>query len=266
MVRNFRMIALAAALFAGAGPVAAQDFVFSWNPRTGDIWVDNRLDDINNYGYRYRDPFVDEMVRYYGAPRDLVTDLLVNRRWAPGDVYYACALAQAAGRPCRTVVDEWERDHGQGWGVIAQRMGIKPGSEEFHRLKRGFVPTYDRWGRPIVLDDGLRDAYPERARTHARGGYDSRFLERAELRGPGNGKSRPGRDQSRGKDGTGRDDHGRGHDKAQGGPPSGKGKSHSGRGDDGHGRGGHDHAKDKGGDKGGHGKGKGQGQGQGGKG
>jgi hypothetical protein len=166
--RRLKTLALALALTATAAAAVAQDYVFGWNPRTGDAWVDTRLDDINRYGYRYRDPFVDEMTRYYGAPRDLVTDLLSNRRWAPGDVYYACAIAQVIGRPCRYVVDAWDRDHGQGWGAVAQRLGIKPGSPEFHRLKRGFVPTYDRWDRPIVLDDDLRRAFPGRGNDAAR--------------------------------------------------------------------------------------------------
>ena len=59
----------------------------------------------------------------------------LERRWAPGDIYYACAIAHQLGRPCRDVLDIYARDHGQGWGVIAQRLGIKPGSAEFHALK-----------------------------------------------------------------------------------------------------------------------------------
>lgn len=157
-----RKLVLALALSAAIGGTFAQDDASGWNPRTGDPWVDTQLDDVNRYGARYREPFVDEMARYYGAPRDLVTDLLADRRWAPGDVYYACAIAQVIGRPCRYVVDAWNRDHGQGWGVVAQRLGIEPGSAEFQRLKRGFVPTYDRWSRPIVLDDDLRRAFPKR--------------------------------------------------------------------------------------------------------
>ncbi|WP_119717151.1 hypothetical protein [Cognatilysobacter tabacisoli] len=163
-------IALGLAAATGAGSVAAQDYVFGWNPRSGDVWVDNTLGDMNRYGSRYRDPFVDELVRYHGAPRDLVTDLLNTRRWAPGDVYYACALASALGRPCRYVADYWERNHGKGWGVVAQELGIKPGSAEFHRLKRGFVPTYDRWSRPITLDADLRDDFPGRGNGGNRGG------------------------------------------------------------------------------------------------
>lgn len=162
-----RMFALAAAVAAltGVHPTFAQDFSFGWNPRSGDVWVDSQLSDVNRYGSRYRQPFVDEMVRYYGAPRDLVSSLLVERNWAPGDVYYACAIAQILGRPCRYVVDIWERDHGQGWGNVARQLGIKPGSDEFHRLKRGFVSTYDRWARPIRIDEDLYPHYPDRARA-----------------------------------------------------------------------------------------------------
>lgn len=170
MNRFVRPLALAVLLAAGTGHAVAQDYRIGWNPRTGDVWVDSQLADINRYGTRYREPFIDEMVRYQGAPRDLVTDLLTNRRWAPGDVYYACSIARAAGRPCAEVADEWERDHGQGWGVVAQRMGIKPGSAEFHALKKGFVPTYDRWGRPITLDRDLERAYPNRGKSTGKRG------------------------------------------------------------------------------------------------
>lgn len=162
MTSMIRSVALAVALAAAAGAVQAQDFRFGWNPRTGDMWIDQRLGDINDYGYRYRDPFIDEMVGHYGAPRVLVRELLIDRRWAPGDVYYACSIAHTLGIPCRNVVEVWDRDHGQGWGAVAKRMGIKPGSAEFHRLKKGFVPTYDRWGRTIVLDADLRRDFPNR--------------------------------------------------------------------------------------------------------
>jgi hypothetical protein len=162
MQRTLKILALAFALLAAAGSASAQDAVAVWSPRTGDAWVDHQLDDINRYGQRYRDPFIDEMARYYSAPRALVSDLL-DRHWTPGDVYYACALAQVAGQPCRSVADAWTRDHAAGWGVITQRMGIPPGSAEFHRLKRGLVTTYDRWARPIRIDESLHADFPDRS-------------------------------------------------------------------------------------------------------
>jgi hypothetical protein len=191
------------------GTAAGQDFTVGWNPRSGDIWVDTWLGDMNRYGSRYPEPFIDEMVRYHNAPRSLVVDLLQTRHWAPGDVYYACALASVIGRPCRYVVDVYEVDRGQGWGVIAQRLGIKPGSPEFHRLKKGFVPTYDRWARPIDLDDDLRHAYPNRGKG------------KAVSQGKSAGKGRAPAAQEKGKATKGKpSDHGQ---DAHGGKPEGKG-------------------------------------------
>lgn len=214
MHRNhrFKAITLALALSALSGAAVAQDYVFSWSPRTGDVWVDTRLGDINDYGYRYREPFIDEMTRYYGAPRDLVSDLLINRRWAPGDVYYACAIAQIIGRPCRYVVDEWGRDHGQGWGVVAQRLGIKPGSAEFHRLKKGFVPSYDRWNRPIVLDHDLERDFPGRGKGASKAGSGKGKSGHVDAPSKGKPSTRPTKSSSGGKG------------KGQGGKPSGKGQ------------------------------------------
>ena len=232
MHRRIRSLALAVAL-AASGGVAAQDFAFGWNPRSGDVWVDTYLNDINDYGYRYREPFVDELVRYHDAPRDLVTELLIDRRWAPGDVYYACSIASVLGRPCRYVVDEWDRDHGQGWGALAQRLGIKPGSAEFHRLKKGFVPTYDRWARPIELDNDLVRVFPDRRRVtivdrDLRIGADGRGNGKA--RGNDKGKSgKGGKPAHAGKDkgkpghaGGGKDKGGKGKSGDKG---KGKGKS-----------------------------------------
>ena len=114
---------------------AAQAQVISYSPRTGDVWIDTELGYVNDYGRYQRDYFVDDIVGSYGAPRYLVNDLLGNRGWDPGDVYYASALAYQLRRPLSDIVRERERNRGQGWGVIAQRMGIKPGSAEFHALK-----------------------------------------------------------------------------------------------------------------------------------
>lgn len=151
IVMNRRIATLALALGLGLAG-AAQAQTVGYNIRTGDIWVDTRLGEINDYGRRYRDPFVDEMNGYYGAPRPLVIELLDQRRWAPADVYYACAMAHALRVPCVEVVREYDRHPGQGWGAVAKRYGIKPGSSAFHAFKRGAATTYDHWGYPVVVD------------------------------------------------------------------------------------------------------------------
>lgn len=159
------LFALALALTGLCSTAAAQELATGWNPRSGDPWVDSWLGDVNRYGARYPEAFIDEMVRYHNAPRPLVVELLETRKWLPGDVYYACTLAATLGRPCRYVVDLYDRDRNQGWGAIAQTLGVEPGSAAFHRLKQSFVPAYDRWARPIDLDEDLRRDFPDHGKA-----------------------------------------------------------------------------------------------------
>lgn len=56
---------------------------------------------------------------------------------SPADVYLTLRIGEVAHRPLAEVVDEFKRHRGQGWGVIAKNLGIKPGSSEFHALKQG---------------------------------------------------------------------------------------------------------------------------------
>ena len=179
---NIRHAALALALGLAFASTASAITV-GYSPRTGDVWVDTQLNDVNRYGYDQRDYFVDDVVNQFGAPRYLVNDLLGQRRWQPGDVYYACALAYAAKRPCNEVANQYESNRGQGWGVVAMRMGIKPGSREFFALK-----------------DGL-------GRAHGR------FQAHSKGHGNGPGKSNNGKDKGNsGKDkGNGHGNNGGGH-------------------------------------------------------
>lgn len=143
---------LAATLACAWAPVAAQQaFAFGWDPRTGDAVLDARLADINAYGDRYRAAFVDELVRYHAAPRTLVAALLADEHWAPGDLYFACALAEAVGRPCRFVIDLWREAHATGWGAVAERLDVTGDSPDFRRIAEGVEASYRRWGRPLPV-------------------------------------------------------------------------------------------------------------------
>ena len=168
-IRSPRTLALAVCLAVSAVGGMAHAQTVGFNIRTGDVWVDNRLGEINDYGSRYREPFISELSNNYGAPRSYLTELLTVRRWAPADVYYACSIAHSLGRPCADVVREYDRNPGQGWGVTAQRLGIKPGSKAFHDFKRGTVATYDRWGYPIVLDRNFNVDWSKHGPGHAKG-------------------------------------------------------------------------------------------------
>lgn len=151
--------ALLALALAAAFSTAASAQVISYSPRSGDVWIDTELGYVNDFGRRDRGYFVDDLVGSFGAPRHLVNELLDQRRWSPGDVYMACALAYQARVPCGDVARNYEQSKGQGWGVVAQRMGIKPGSAEFHALKGQVGKSKGRYktrgtGAPPAGDDG----------------------------------------------------------------------------------------------------------------
>ena len=55
----------------------------------------------------------------------------------PADAYIVLRLGEMSRHPTDYVIREYRTSKGKGWGVIAQRLGIKPGSEEFHALKKG---------------------------------------------------------------------------------------------------------------------------------
>jgi len=199
-------LALTAAVAVALGiSTAASAQTVGYNIRTGDVWVDTRLGEINDYGSRYRDPFLGEMTGYYGAPRSLIVDLLDQRRWAPADVYYACALAQALRIPCVDVVRQYDRDPGRGWGNVAKHYGIKPGSPAFHALKRGTVTTYQRWGYPVVVDRPVRVDWsqhgPGKSGGNSRGkGKAAASANADQDHDPGKGKNGKGKEKGKGKD------------------------------------------------------------------
>lgn len=211
-------LALAVGLGLGLAATAAPAQTVGYNIRTGDVWVDTRLGEINDYGRHYRDPFIDEMSGYYGAPRPLLVELLDQRGWAPGDVYYACAIAHALGIPCIDVVRDYDRHPGQGWGAVAKRMGIKPGSAAFHALKRGQVDTYRRWGETIVIDRPVHVDWSRSGnRGHSPGNSGNGNQGNGNRGNAGNNKGNNGR----GNNGNGHGNNGRGNN-----GNNGKGKGH----------------------------------------
>lgn len=55
----------------------------------------------------------------------------------PADAFMVFQLGQMSGQPTERVLRSYKSSRGKGWGVMAKELGIKPGSAEFHALKRG---------------------------------------------------------------------------------------------------------------------------------
>ncbi|WP_298579677.1 hypothetical protein [uncultured Luteimonas sp.] len=130
-----------------ASTAAAQEEIAG----TGNAWIDLRLDDMDRYAARYREAFVDEIVRYLEAPRPLVDEALSDGRMRPGEVYYACALARASGRPCRSLVDARLAGADGGWAGILARLELDDEARLHARIREDIVASYRRWARPIDI-------------------------------------------------------------------------------------------------------------------
>lgn len=55
----------------------------------------------------------------------------------PSDAYMVLRLGELSSRPTNEVIERYNVEKNQGWGVLAKSLGINPGSKEFHALKRG---------------------------------------------------------------------------------------------------------------------------------
>jgi len=65
----------------------------------------------------------------------------------PADAYMVMRLGEMANMPPEKVAEKYKSGK-KGWGAFAKSIGIKPGSREFHALKRGHdLDGYDQGGK-----------------------------------------------------------------------------------------------------------------------
>ncbi|OPY81245.1 MAG: hypothetical protein A4E65_01191 [Syntrophorhabdus sp. PtaU1.Bin153] len=75
---------------------------------------------------------------------DAQVDFVLGNVDRPADAYIVLRLGEMSARPTDYVIEQYKAGKGKGWGVIAKSLGIKPGSKEFHTLKRGSDLYNDR--------------------------------------------------------------------------------------------------------------------------
>ena len=156
---------------ASAQAAPATTAAVSYEPRTGDAWLDRQLADVNLYAARYPDAFVDEVVRYGGARRGYVEALMRQHGWAAGDVWFACFWGQAIGASCREPVQARTRHPGEGWNAVVETLPAAPDNLHWRAVRHALVASYDHWDRPVPLDALLRRQLGDRAERDAARGH-----------------------------------------------------------------------------------------------
>lgn len=137
---------LAAVFFLLSGIVFAQEISIRYSARTGDRGFDSSLSKMNIEARSNMDGFMARLSTNYGVPRAKIEMMITEMNMPPADAYMTCKISTIAKRPVDDVLQEYKANRGKGWGVIAKRMGIKPGSREFRALKKG-DPDMDGPGR-----------------------------------------------------------------------------------------------------------------------
>jgi len=103
---------------------------------TGDTEFDHALQDLNVAAQNDLRAFARKLSRYYNIPEETTDWLLDQIGMSPGDVYMAAKISKISDNSIEDVFKEYKKNQGKGWGVMAKRLGIKPGSREFHELKK----------------------------------------------------------------------------------------------------------------------------------
>ena len=55
----------------------------------------------------------------------------------PSDAYMVFRLGEMSSMSTDYVLSKYRAEKNRGWGALAKSLGIKPGSREFHALKKG---------------------------------------------------------------------------------------------------------------------------------
>lgn len=119
--------------------------------------------DIDGYSRGYSSNDVVMLYQnHYGIPQSTLIQLygLSGNSW--GNVVLGLEMSHFLGIPIGDIFHYYDGE--QGWGVMAKRYGIKPGSAKFHRMKsimgkknsywRGIYRDYDKRRDPVIARKG----------------------------------------------------------------------------------------------------------------
>jgi len=108
---------------------AALDF------NTGDAEFDLTLKEINIEAEADIEGFKVDLSLTYNISQNKLEYLFVEIEMEAADVYMTLELAEITDTSVDDVVNVYKENRGKGWGVIAKKLGIKPGSDAFMALK-----------------------------------------------------------------------------------------------------------------------------------
>ena len=98
--------------------------------------LDDFLRRVNEQAKEDINRFNAKVSEQFGIPVPKVEDI-VKKVPSPADAFMVFQLGQMSKKQPDVVLHTYQASRDKGWGAIAKELGIKPGSPEFHALKRG---------------------------------------------------------------------------------------------------------------------------------
>jgi len=98
--------------------------------------LESFLSDLNRQAKADLNKFSIKLSAQFGVPIPQVK-IVMDKVETAADAFMCFQLGRMTNKQPEIVVQTYTNNKGKGWGVIAKELGIKPGSDEFHALKRG---------------------------------------------------------------------------------------------------------------------------------
>ena len=132
----------------------------AFEARAGDPLAEF-MRDVDARAKKDMEAFHATVAAQFGVP-EVQVRAVFGRVHDAADTFMVFQIGHMAERPVDDVLPVYESHKGKGWGAIAKELGIKPGSPEFHALKRGDL----HYGP----DDSGPGGSPGHGKGHGKGG------------------------------------------------------------------------------------------------
>jgi hypothetical protein len=116
--------------------IALNGIELGFSAKTGDAEFDMFLNDVNTTAKMDLRLFKSEISAEYKTTDKTIDEGMVKLKMEPAELYLSLEMAKIMKKEPVEVMNVYSSNKNEGWGVIAQKMGIKPGSREFKALKK----------------------------------------------------------------------------------------------------------------------------------
>ena len=110
--------------------------IIQYNASTGDSTLDVQLKDMNIKASANINDFISTLGFKYEVSTSKIKHLIVDYNFTPADAYMTLSISRITDKSIHDVAHTYKDNKLKGWGFVAKEMGIKPGSREFHQLKK----------------------------------------------------------------------------------------------------------------------------------